>query len=134
MTYPYEVLPNTPENAQKLGWGHVLEHCVGDITLPWVIHDTDRGKFVFSPHPPSNMAIYRTKPETLPYEGLCNVMRTGLIENDQFATIPCPPEILAAMGKRVADIEFSMKNRLHASKVSSRTGLPVSGSSDHAGL
>lgn len=38
---------NNARTREMLGWGYVLDYCVGDITAPKVTHDHRRGLFIF---------------------------------------------------------------------------------------
>jgi len=38
---------NTKINEVKVGWRYLPEHCVGDPSSDYVLHDHDKGKFYF---------------------------------------------------------------------------------------
>lgn len=39
---------NTPDEAARIGWKHLPEHCLGDATLPFVRHDPREGSFIYT--------------------------------------------------------------------------------------
>lgn len=39
---------NTPEEARRIGWDRLPEHCFGDPLAPYVRHDHVRGTFHFT--------------------------------------------------------------------------------------
>lgn len=60
--------PNTPEYAVHVGWAHIPEYCVGDPTLPWIVHDDVLGRFEYTAHPelgPADQFMSATTPTHL---------------------------------------------------------------------
>lgn len=43
-----QLYANTPENAARIGWANVPEYCIGDLTLPTVVHDPVAGTFTYA--------------------------------------------------------------------------------------
>lgn len=43
--------PNNEEWARRVGWTRVPEHCIGNHEMPYVRHEHDHGRFVYTCRP-----------------------------------------------------------------------------------